>query len=1615
MTPMSNAPPEPVGKLSEAWPRWLSAAVIILAPLIYFYPAVLGQVTLAPGDGWSQIFGIRVLIGQMLRQGWLPLWNPYIFAGMPLLASIQPGALYPPTWFFAVFSPQAAMNLMVITTYHLALLGAYLYARRIGQTRLGALVAALAFAFGGYLVAHLGHTNRIAAAAWLPWVLLAIEELYRQARWRWIALGAAFIALQLFAGEPQMTCYTIIAAGAYTLFTLTLREAQETRGRFILSLAAMCGCGGLLSAIQLLPEREMLHFSERAAITYEYFSQFSLPPRQILGFFFPYYFGGAALDPYKVPYWGRWNPTETAGYAGMLTWLFALVTICLRRKSALQWFWLAWAIAAVGLAMGDNLPFGLNHILHGIPVYNLFRAPGRHLLEFNLALGLLAGFGVTVLTQLEARARWRLAGLSAALLGGIVAVAVVIYCFFDKRLVMELPLPPEAGSFSNPDIYYPVIFFALGVLALLAYARKQNALLSVAIVALVLLDAMSYGFSYEWRLPSFNMRERLADAPSVKFIKEREKDLNAFRILSQSPQPFKDGYEMLDFPNVSIVRGLQSVNGYDPLRLTRTTDIAGQMTLEGWVEDITAFNPEHRGYDLLNVKYLLCEQASKDTVTYEGIRFNGEPSTLQLKPGVRTTFNKRATVTELALISAMGSSPQLTTGTPVVGIKLFTTDGRVIERELQAGRDTAEWAYDRADVKAVIKHTRATVAESWPEDGYEGHRYLARVKFDRAEIERIELTYLAGEADITISRAAVFDGETKNSYALDVLNIPAERWQPLQTFGTVTVFENKQFLPRAWFARQLRMSTTAEVLKAIKTGKLNDGSAFDPRQVALFEKELYGKETIDLPPPGDPAGAEVKLARYEPQRLELQTRNAQAGFLVLSEIYYRGWDAFIDGRRVPVERVNYALRGLSVPAGEHRVEFVFRSPSFNQGARLAGLGVLLLLLGAIGGRRGWGDSGGDLISRLGRKLRNQVANAPRTALRSLVLLALLTGYFGWLVQGSSFAVGGSDSSGYGNIARTLLHGPLKRPVKELERFGLTADDADVFCPLAYLTVRRPGEAVVQTPFYPVGFPLHLATAALLAGWQWGPYLVNPLLAALSLPLMFLIGLELGLPRLWAGAGVVLLAFNATVIHMSTQPMSDAAAMFWALAAVWAGLRARRQMHWSWLTGAAFGMAVLVRPTNVLLLAPLAFCLPFTWQAWLRFGLGGAPLGAVFCAYNLTAYGHPLRTGYGVIQLDNALMFAGFGKRLRYYAYWLAISVSPLPLLAWLGVSAARGTAWRNRALLLAWFGAYLCFYSCYDIYEAWGDTRFLLPGLPGLLLGALLALHGALANWGAPRRRAGWALAVVLFAVTCGVMLRFYSQNQFFVYARDQNLNAEACRWADAQAPGEALLVSMQMSGALRFYTGRSVFRWEQIRPGAWPALYRQVLARGARFYALLMDYEFEQAQAHVLGHWTEVGHLSQYRLWQIEPLDKSPPRAEFLSGFHGWEGLGDQRWQWMDGMGVVRLLNTGQPMRLRVAGQVPDAFKRPTVFKLLLNGALLEEFAAPDRIVGREYLVTPAQQGNNEWSELRLVADQTVKPSQANPNSRDDRALSFSLTKLIWEEATSATGAPPAARGRVP
>src|SRR5262245_41691160 len=942
-----------------------AALVILLAPLIYFWPAVAGDNVLAIGDGWSYSLLMKALCGQMLAQGILPLWNPYSFGGSPLLAGIQPGAIYPPNWIFAVFSPGMAMNIVVITTYHVAMAGMYLYARAIGVNRLGALVSGAIFAFGGFMVSHLDQPNCIGSLAWAPWLLWVIEKIRERAEtaestietlrsaWPWATTGAVIFAAQFFAGHPQSAFHVWLMSGAYALFTF-LRLERHKAWRFSSAILALTLCGGLLCMVQLLPTRELQPLGERAALSYDFFITQPLPPHSLLTLIFPYFFGGGRPPLYRVGGWDSWwLLTWGFGYAGISGIALGLTALAAGTRRRMVWFWIGTSLFSLLLALGSFMPLGIHRLLYHVPIYNLFRSSYRHLFEFNLAVAALAGIGCSRLAQLESGALKRVLIQSLGLTAALVVFTATLYRFFPHRLGAESPPTPGASALTNPEAFIPLLMFALSAASVCYYALRGGKFAGAFLFAVVILDLASCGWFSHWRTVKYGELALLADPPVVKAIKEREADSNAFRVIANTEKVFSD-FGAINQQNHGIARGLQNANGYDPLRLLRFTEVAGGMDNSGVVKDTAAWGVADQGFNLLNVKYLIHERRSplgtgaESASTYDGVGFRAVGLNLTLTPGKSLELCAEGKpATELAMVTTLTNAAHFPDRAPVARIKLYTTDGRYIERELQAGRDTSEWAYDRADVRKMAAHQRARVVESWPQEGFEGHRYLARLPFDRAGIERIELDYLRPNGELVLTRASLHDEVSGISAPLETTVLPNERWRKLESFGEIDLYQNIKALPRAWFVERAVALPSSEVLQSIKQGKLPDGAQVDHFKTALIEDGVFGGRTVWTPDAGVSAGAEAQVTRYEPQRIELMTRNEQTGFLVLSEVYYRGWDAWVDGVKKPVERVNYTLRGVALPAGAHKVEFVFRAPSFRTGAAYSALGAMILIAGSI--------------------------------------------------------------------------------------------------------------------------------------------------------------------------------------------------------------------------------------------------------------------------------------------------------------------------------------------------------------------------------------------------------------------------------------------------------------------------------------------------------------------------------------------------------------------------------------------------------------------------------------------------------------------------------------------
>jgi hypothetical protein len=149
---------------------------------------------------------------------------------------------------------------------------------------------------------------------------------------------------------------------------------------------------------------------------------------------------------------------------------------------------------------------------------------------------------------------------------------------------------------------------------------------------------------------------------------------------------------------------------------------------------------------------------------------------------------------------------------------------------------------------------------------------------------------------------------------------------------TVNVYRNESSLPRAFVVHHAVVADDHEDAWA----RIHQ-DGFDPATIVVLE----GGEPLE-----GPAGVEdrVQVVRYEPNALEIELEAGAEGYLFLSDPFYPGWKAELDGEPAELLRADYAFRAVKVPPGSHRVTMSFRSGSWYAGLALTLLTVLLLLM-----------------------------------------------------------------------------------------------------------------------------------------------------------------------------------------------------------------------------------------------------------------------------------------------------------------------------------------------------------------------------------------------------------------------------------------------------------------------------------------------------------------------------------------------------------------------------------------------------------------------------------------------------------------------------------------------
>jgi hypothetical protein len=456
--------------------------------------------------------------------------------------------------------------------------------------------------------------------------------------------------------------------------------------------------------------------------------------------------------------------------------------------------------------------------------------------------------------------------------------------------------------------------------------------------------------------------------------------------------------------------------------------------------------------------------------------------------------------------------------------------------------------------------------------------------------------------------------------------------------------------------------------------------------------------------------------------------------------------------------------------------------------------------------------------------------------------------------------GGSDSSGYLNSALLLREGRLSLPQRALPGLPLEQLPPYTYVPLGF----RPehGHDLVAT--YPIGLPLLVVAVSAITGWEAAPHWTMGLHALAGVALMYLLARQVGLSRTWAGLGVLLLALSPLYLFMSVQMMSDVPALVWTLAAIILAWRSRddARARWPFAAGGAFALAVLVRPNNLLALAPLAAAFGLNWRRWLLFGCGGLPGALGLAIYQHASYGAALASGYG--EIFSVFMREVFNPTLAHYARWMPVLLTPLGIFAaglpWLARALPRWTA-----LLALWVAVYLVFFAFYfHTHETWWYLRFLLPAFPAFIIAALLVLRHLTRTVAAGPRQ--WILAMGLLGLVLIWSRHWVKKLDALSIGHGEAVYSEAARWAQTHLPASAVIATMQTSGALHYYTDFTLVRWDQLPPKDVAAVYHALGAAKRPLFAVLFPFEEKDAlEKRLPGPWTKIGAVRHVTIWRCE------------------------------------------------------------------------------------------------------------------------------------------------------
>jgi hypothetical protein len=375
---------------------------------------------------WDQhLFHHAVARATLLEHFEFPLWNPYNWSGVPLLANPESRVLAPTFALTLLFGEVVGLKLEIVLSLVVGMLGAFHLLRHLGAGRLGALAAAFVAILNSWYAIHMtvGHTWAL-NVAYLPWAFLfypkSIEDL------RYSLAASLALVLMFFGGGIYLFVMTVLLFAFYSAACLVLR--QGTVARHTAALAAIAGLTVLVSAVKLLPVVELMlehprTTSAETGYTIEALGNALFARSQTLA---------SAYADRPGEFLGWMHEGLYVGLLALVLFLFGVVRGPRRRAPLLLVL-----LLFVWTTLGSQVPISLWSGLHELPVLDNMRLTQRFGIVAVLVFAVFVGFGVEAV-------QIRVAGWTSSAAAGTLAAAALVLAMLTDLVLVSAPVFREA-------------------------------------------------------------------------------------------------------------------------------------------------------------------------------------------------------------------------------------------------------------------------------------------------------------------------------------------------------------------------------------------------------------------------------------------------------------------------------------------------------------------------------------------------------------------------------------------------------------------------------------------------------------------------------------------------------------------------------------------------------------------------------------------------------------------------------------------------------------------------------------------------------------------------------------------------------------------------------------------------------------------------------------------------------------------------------------------------------------------------------------------------------------------------------------------------------------------